>query len=43
MVISFYGQNCFRIQSGGVNILVDGNAVNPNFQYNRKCIYQIKP
>lgn len=27
----------------GVNILVDGNTVNPNFQYNRKCIYRIKP
>ncbi|PQB03341.1 hypothetical protein BST83_18770 [Polaribacter filamentus] len=27
----------------GVNILVDGNAVNPNFQYNRECIYRIKP
>lgn len=27
----------------GVNILVDGNAVNPNFQYNRKCIYKTKP
>jgi len=27
----------------GVNILVDGNTVNPNFQYNRECIYRIKP
>lgn len=32
-----------HIYVNGVNILVDGNAVNPNFQYNRECIYKIKP
>jgi hypothetical protein len=32
-----------HIWVNGVNILVDGDAVNPNFQYDRKCIYRIKP
>jgi len=26
-----------------VSISVDGNSVHPNFQYNRECIYRIKP
>lgn len=32
-----------NIYVGGVLISVDGNNVHPNFQYNRKCIYRIKP
>lgn len=36
----FYKNNLWV---NGVNILVDGNLVNPDFQYNRKCIYRIKP
>lgn len=31
-----------QIYVNGVQILVNGNAVNPNFQYNRKCIYLIR-
>ena len=31
-----------QIYINGVQILVNGNAVNPNFQYNRKCIYNIR-
>ncbi|EMQ96007.1 putative pyrogenic exotoxin B [Xanthomarina gelatinilytica] len=30
------------INNNGTTITVDENEVNPNFQYNRKCIYSIK-
>ena len=36
----FYKNN---IRINEVSISVDGTSVHPNFQYNRECIYRLKP
>ncbi len=41
---SGYGNGWFRDNNlvvSGVNITVNGNATNPNFRYNKHCIYRI--